>query len=174
MTSLSRPAAPAAAVCLLFILTLSLSGPCKATVPTPPTPPPVSGTFCTLISSELNAYISTFNTTLNLLPPTGYPTIFAANLEKADANAGPQIENSGYMTQVLDQAQEMKAMGAQAVMIQIGFPAMYQPFFGTTTAAKTQYNEVVTFYQNLATSLHAMGMKVIVENDTLLANDDEA
>jgi fibronectin type 3 domain-containing protein len=126
------------------------------------------------MSGELNGYLNTFNATLNLLPPTGYPTIFAANLEKADANAGPQIENSGYMTQVLDQAQEMKAMGAQAVMIQIGFPAMYQPFFGTTTAAKTQYNEVVTFYQNLATSLHAMGMKVIVENDTLLANDDEA
>jgi len=175
MKFLSRPASAAtAAVCLLPILTLSFSAPSKANVPTPPTPPPVTGTFCTLMSGELNGYVNTFNTALNLLPVTGYPTIFAANLEKADANAGPQIENSGYLTQVLDQAQEMKAMGAQAVMIQIGFPAMYQPFFGTTTSGKTQYNEVVTFYQTLANSIRAMGMKIIVENDTLLANDDEA
>ncbi len=65
-------------------------------------------------------------------------------------------------------------MGAQAVMIQIGFPVMYAPFYGTGSAGQSQYNAVVTFYKNLATSLRAMGLKIIVENDELLANDDEA
>lgn len=48
--------------------------------------------------------------------------MFAANLETANANAGPAISNTGYMTGVLNQLHEMKAIDVQAVTVEVSYP----------------------------------------------------
>jgi chitodextrinase len=62
------------------------------------------------------------------------------------------------------QLQELQAMGVQAVTVEVGFPMLYEPFF----SSQTQYQQFVAFYQNLAVSIRAMGLKLIVENECLL------
>ncbi|MFN7997841.1 MAG: fibronectin type III domain-containing protein [Bryobacteraceae bacterium] len=160
--------------CLPLALVLTLSLPCNANVPAPPTPPPPPAGYCSLINTELTANLAAFNSTLNILPPSGHPTVYAANLSTANANSGPQITNVGYLPGVLAQLQEIKATGAQAVMIQVGFPVLYRPFYPTGTSGTSQYNSVVTFYQQLAAAVRSLGMKIIVENDILLSGDVQA
>ena len=65
---------------------------------------------------------------------------------------------------VLAQLQELKAMGVQAVTVEVGFPMLYEPFF----SSQPQYQQFVTFYQNVAASVRAAGLKLIVENECLL------
>jgi fibronectin type 3 domain-containing protein len=155
---------------LLACLILVSSRLCQANVPPPPTPPSPPAGYCSTIYTELSNDLATFSITLNLLAPSNYPTIYAANLETANANAGPQISNPGYMTGILNQLQEMKAMGVQAVMVQVGFPVLYEPFFGSQSA----YQPYATFYAQLASTVRSMGLKLIVENDVLLSNDVSA
>jgi fibronectin type 3 domain-containing protein len=154
---------------MLFMAPLS-----KADTAPPPDPPPVPSGYCTTISNELNSTLQAFNQVL-ATPPTwtpvpGGPTVYAANLQVADANTGPAISGSSYLVSVLPQLNEEKAMGAQAILLQIGFPALYAPFLGGTT----QLAPYLTFYQDLAQAVRGLGMKLIVENDILLANDIQA
>jgi hypothetical protein len=65
-----------------------------------------------------------------------FSLLSTAALTNADANAGPQLVNSGTMAGLQLQLNELQAMGVQAVMVEVG------------------------------------GMKVVVENDTLLTNSD--
>jgi fibronectin type 3 domain-containing protein len=145
--------------CLFAILALSGEFPCRAS-----TPLVVPTTFQALYSS-LDNYLASFNTTLNSQwNGVKYPVLFTANLYNANANSGPQIVNSGSVTTVLAQLQELKAMGVQAVTVEVGFPMLYEPFFST----QAQYQQFVTFYQNVAASVRAAGLKLIVENECLL------
>jgi hypothetical protein len=133
--------------------------PCSAS-----TPLVVPTTFQALYTS-LDNYLASFNTTLNSQwNGVKYPVLFTANLYNANANSGPQIVNSGSVTTVLAQLQELKAMGVQAVTVEVGFPMLYEPFF----SSHTQYQQFVTFYQNVAASVRAVGLKLIVENECLL------
>jgi fibronectin type 3 domain-containing protein len=112
--------------------------------------------------TSLDNYLVSFNTTLNSKwNGVKYPVLFTANLYNANANAGPQMINSGSVSAILAQLQELKAMGVQAVTVEVGFPMLYEPFFSSQT-------QFVAFYQNLAVSVRAMGLKLIVENECLL------
>jgi fibronectin type 3 domain-containing protein len=145
---------------LLAILMLSGKSPCSASTP----PPPVPASFQALYTS-LDNYLVSFNTTLNSQwNGVKYPVLFTANLYNANANAGPQMINSGSVAAILAQLQELKALGVQAVTVEVGFPMLYEPFF----SSQTQYQQFVTFYQNLAVSIRALGLKLIVENECLL------
>jgi chitodextrinase len=148
--------------CYLFaILMLSGKSPCSAS--TPPAPPPPAS-FQALYTS-LDNYLVSFNTTLNAQwNGVKSPVLFTANLYNANANSGPQIVNSGPVASVLAQLQELKAMGVQAVTVEVGFPMLYEPFF----SSQPQYQQFVTFYQNVAASVRAAGLKLIVENECLL------
>ena len=44
------------------------------------------------------------------------------------------------------QLQELQAMGVQAVMVEVGFPVVYQPFL---TSQGQSYSQFVTFYQQV-------------------------
>ncbi len=132
--------------------------------------PPVPPVFQDLYGL-LNTYLSGFNTTLNASPASQYPTIATGNLKNANANAGPQLVNSGSMAGITLQLQELKAMGAKAVMVEVGFPMLYEPFL---TSQGQTYSQFVAFYQQVGAAVHAAGMKLIVENDTLLVNDVQA
>jgi fibronectin type 3 domain-containing protein len=146
-------------LCLPIILTLSvLHSFCEAA-----TPPPVPSTFQDLYS-ELDNYLISFNATLNSSGKAPkYPVLYAGWLTTADANAGPQLIDANRLAGVQLELQGWKAMGAQAAMIELAFPMLYEPFF----SSKAQYQQYVNFYSQVASMVHAAGMKLVVENDTL-------
>jgi chitodextrinase len=144
---------------LFAILMFSARFPCKAG-----TLPPVPSVFQALYTS-LDNYLVNFNTTLNSeWNGVKYPVLFTASLYDANANSGPEMINSASVAAIQAQLQELKAMGVQGVTVEIGFPMLYEPFF----SSQTQYQQFVTFYQNLAASVKALGLKLIVENECLL------
>jgi fibronectin type 3 domain-containing protein len=155
----------------VFYLLAGLLGiacvPSHADVATPPKPPAVPAGYCSTIYTELQNDLSSFNASIGT--PAQYPTLRIAQLQQADANTGPAISGPSYLAGVLTQAQELKAMGFQGLKLAIGFPVLYEPFFGSESAMQPY----LTFYQQLASNLHAMGMKVVVENTILQANNAE-
>ena len=118
----------------------------------------------------LNSDLASFNATLGSGGST-YPVLYSANLTLANANTGPQLVNTNYLIGVQTELQELKAMGAQAVMIEIGFPMLYEPFLTGQGQSQAAF---VSFYQQVAAMVRAEGMKLIVENDTLLSSDVQA
>lgn len=133
--------------------------------------PPVPSAYQALYTQEVN-YLNSFNATLSAGGNgTQFPFLHAANLTGANSNVGPQLANSNQITSIQLQLQEMKAMGVQAVMVEVGFPMLYAPFL--TSQGQTQ-STFVNFYQQVASSVRSMGMKLIVENDTLMSNDVQA
>jgi fibronectin type 3 domain-containing protein len=160
MTILSRSVKYAkSGVCLLAALLLSGKSPLSAQPP-----PPVPASFQALYTS-LDNYLVNFNAAINSQwNGTTYPVLFTANLADANADAGPQIINSGSVAGIQAQLQELKAMGVQAVTVEVSFPMLYEPFF----SSQAQYQQYVAFYQNLAASVRALGLKLIVENEVLL------
>ena len=160
MTSLSRFAMPAKFGLGLFAI-LTWSGlPCSASTPPPPVPPAFQDVY-----TNLNNYLVSFNSTLNSQwNGVKYPVLFTANLYDADANGGPQVvANNNCLTDVEVQLQELKAMGVQGVMVQVGFPMLYAPFF----SSQSQYQQFVTFYENVAAAVRAQGLKLLVDSEAL-------
>jgi len=150
------------------LLTLFVYQPCSADVAAPAPPPPPPAGYCSTIYSELQGYLDTFNETLGT--PATYPTLQAAQLQMADSNTGPAISNPNYLASVMIQAQQLKAMGFQAIKVEVAFPVLYEPFFGSQSALQPYLN----FYQGLAQGIHALGMKIVVENNVLLSTGTEA
>jgi fibronectin type 3 domain-containing protein len=146
---------------------------CKADVPAPSTPPPAPAGYCSTIYDELYGDLQAFNILLSVppiwKPITGGPALYAANLQVADGNTGPGLIGADYLPGVLTQLQEEKALGVQAIMIEIGFPVMYAPFFGGQ-AGVAPY---ISFYTQVAQAVRAAGLKLIVENNVLLTADVE-
>ena len=56
-------------------------------------------------------------------------------------------------------------------MVEVGFPMLYEPFLDSQGVS---YSQFVSFYQQVAASVKAAGLKLVVENDTLLTNDLQA
>ncbi len=156
---------------LAALILLSVHPPCRADVPAPPAPPPPPSGYCSTIYDELWGDLQAFNVLLTV-PPTwkpvaGGPSRFAANLQDADANTGPGLINAGYPAGVLTELQEEKALGVQAIMIQVGFPALYEPFYGS----QANLQPYLDFYSQVAQAVKDADLKLIVENDALLSND---
>jgi fibronectin type 3 domain-containing protein len=159
MTLLSYITPAKLGVGLLALLLVSGKSPLNAQQP-----PPVPASFQALYTS-LDNYLVNFNATINSQwNGTTYPVIFTANLADANADAGPGIINAASVAGIQAQLQELKAMGVQAVAVEVSFPMLYEPFF----SSQSQYQQYVAFYQNLAASVRAAGMKLIVENEVLL------
>jgi fibronectin type 3 domain-containing protein len=152
-------------------MVLSVSLPCKANVPTPATPPPPPAGYCQTINTELTNDLNAFNTNLRQVwNGTTFPVLYAGNLPSADGNVGPHLTDSSHFLGVQNQLLELQAMGYKAVMIEVGFPVLYEPFY----SSQSQYLQYVGFYAQVAATIRAMGMKIIVENDVLLSNDTQA
>ncbi|HXM42287.1 MAG TPA: hypothetical protein VN924_13625 [Bryobacteraceae bacterium] len=163
MISLSRSSALAKfGFCLSAILILAGKSPCRASTP----PPPVPTAFQDLYTS-LDSSLSSFNTTLNSQwNGVKSPVLFSAQLWNANANAGPQLVNANSIAAIQAQLQELKAMGVKAVTVAVGFPMLYAPFF----SSQAQYQQFVTFYQSVAASVRAQGLKLIVDDECLWNN----
>jgi hypothetical protein len=125
--------------------------------------PPVPQSFQDLYNS-LNSDIVNFNTTLGARwSGSKYPVLFASNLTDADSNTGPLLINPGYLQTVQNEIQALKAIGVQAIVVNVSFPMLYQPFF----SSQSQYQQYVTFYGQVAAAVRAAGLKLIVENQCL-------
>ena len=152
-------------------LTVLVSAPSKADVPAPQAAPPVPAGYCTSIYSELSNDLQAFNTQL-ATPPTwtpvsGGPTLYAANLSDADSNTGPSLSGLNYFQTVQGQLQELQALGIQAVVVEVGFPVLYEPFYGSQTALQPYLN----FYSQVAQAVRAAGLKLIVDDEELFSDD---
>ena len=130
--------------------------------------PPVPSTFQDLYT-ELDNYLVSFNATLGPGNASAHPTLMTGSLKAANSNIGPQLLNSTTGMQL--QLNALKAMGAQAIMVEVGFPMLYQPFL---TSQGQSYSAFVAYYQGVAAAVRQAGLKLIVENDTLLSNDVQA
>jgi len=139
-------------------------GAASAQGPPPPVPPEYQDLYTTL-----NTDLNTFNASLpTSLPP--YAGLATLNLSYANGNSGPQLGTSS-LSGIEIQLQELQAMGAKAILIQIGFPLLYEPFLTSLGLSYTQYS---TFYQQVAADVRAAGFKLAIENDTLLSGGASA
>ncbi|MGD0359239.1 MAG: fibronectin type III domain-containing protein [Bryobacteraceae bacterium] len=146
---------------LLTIAMLSaVYTPC-ASAQAPPVPPVFQDLY-----TELNNYLVNFNSTLGSGGGSKSATLMTGSLKVANSNVGPQLLNGTLGMQL--QLNALKAMGAQAILVEIGFPMLYEPFL---TSQGQSYADYVTYYQGLASAIRSAGLKVVVENDTLLSND---
>ena len=149
--------------------------PCKADVPAPPAPPPPPAGYCTQIYNELYSDMQAFNTVL-ATPPTwtpiaGGPTLYGGNLQWANGNTGPSISGPNYLqSTVQPQLQELQALGVQAIVVPVLFPVLYEPFYGSQSA----FTPYLNFYIGVAQAVRAAGLKLIVDNEILFANDTAA
>ena len=140
------------------VLTLSALHPsCKAQ--TPPVPAAYQDLY-----TELNNYLTSFNATLNSdWNGSKYPVLYTADSLTANGNAGAQLINPLDFTEVQLELQGFKAMGYQAVMIELPFPMLYEPFY----SSQAQYQQFVNFYTQVASFIRGLGMKIVIENDSL-------
>jgi fibronectin type 3 domain-containing protein len=88
----------------------------------------------------------------------------------ANGNTGPTLNNSSNLAAVQNELVQLQAMGYQAVMMEIGFPVLYEPFY----PSQAVYQQYVGFYAQVTAMIRAMGMKIVVENDALLSSDAQA
>jgi fibronectin type 3 domain-containing protein len=147
-------------LCLSILVTLAGFRPCRAASP-PPVPPSYQDLY-----TSLDNYLNSFNTTLNgIWNGSKYPVLYSAELTSADANTGPKLISPGYFTGVQLQIQALQAMGVKAITVEVGCPILYQPFF---SANPSQYQQVVSFYSQVAAAVRAAGLKLVVENNFLL------
>jgi len=154
-------------VCILALIVVPL---CEAQAPPAP-PPGYQGLYDTL-KGDLTA----FNTTLSgLWSGTEYPVLYGGNLANANSNQGPSLLNYGQPTL---QIQAMKAVGAQCVVVQVGFPLLYPPFYKFLATQpgfeNLTYADFANLYQQIAQEVHAAGLKLVVEANNLLSDDMQA
>jgi len=145
----------------LFTAWMLLTSHTSASAQVPPVPPAFQD-----LSSSLDTQLANFNAKLGSGNPSAYPTLLTGSLKAADSNLGPTLlsDTNGIELQL----NALKAMGAKAILVQVGFPMLYEPFLTLQGQSSSAY---VAFYQGLATAIRQAGLKLIVENDTLQGND---
>jgi hypothetical protein len=125
--------------------------------------PPVPAEYQDIYST-LTTQIAGFDAAVNAgWNGSTYPYLDAPQLSAADSNQYTTILGSTFYTYaVLPELEELQALGANAVTVHIDFPTFYQPFY-TYEGNPSQYQQFVSFYQQLAQDVRARGMKLVVE-----------
>ncbi len=130
---------------------------------TVPIPVPVPATYQTLYNS-LETDMSTFTQSI----PTTYngSTFYAVQLLSASSDNGLNLLNANTAAGVQMEMNQLRALGITAVTVHIDFPYLYAPYYSD----QTEYQQMLAFYTNLASEVHGMGMKLIVETQVAKAN----
>jgi chitodextrinase len=112
----------------------------------------------------LTTQIASFESTVEAgWNQSSYPTLFTPQLQAASSDQYTQLLTTYYMTSIVQpQLQELRALGATGVTVHIDFPILYQPFYASDPS---EYQEFVSFYQQLAQSIHSQGLKLVVESN---------
>ncbi len=116
------------------------------------------------IYSNLTTQIGAFQTAVNQSwNGSAYPATWAPHLSSAESLNYLSLIGANYFNiTVLTEIQELQATGAKAVTVHIDFPILYQPFY-TWSNTPGNYSQFVAFYQQVVDTVHARGMKLIVE-----------
>jgi len=126
----------------------------------PPNVPAQYQAIYSNLTTQIGAFQTAVNQNWNGKP---YPVTWAPHLNNAESdNYLNLLAPYYYSNTVLTELLELQATGAKAVTVHINFPILYQPFY-TYTNNPTGYAQFVAFYQQLASDIHARGMKMIVE-----------
>jgi hypothetical protein len=125
--------------------------------------PPVPAEYQDLYNS-LTTQIAGFETAVDAgWNGSSYPYLNAPQLETANSGQYTQLLGTNYYaSQVIVQLDELQALGANAVTIHINFPIFSQPFY-TYAGNPAQYQQFISFYQQVAQDVRARGMKLVVE-----------
>lgn len=126
----------------------------------------VPSTYLDLYTS-LQGKISSFdNTVRSQWNGQKAPVVFAAELLSANGNRGLQLLNAQTRTSYLLELSALKGLGVQAVIIPIGFPILYQPFY-QFNGDPGDYARMLDFYKQLVADVHGEGLKLIVETSVM-------
>lgn len=90
----------------------------------------------------------------------GGGTELATELQLANGNFGHHLFSSGYLTIVDDEIADLRAMGVQAVVVNVAFPLLLPTFTGSS-----QY---LAFYEKVADAIHHAGMALAVEQNPVI------
>ncbi|MGA2589340.1 MAG: fibronectin type III domain-containing protein [Bryobacteraceae bacterium] len=124
-----------------------------------PVPPVFQDLFNTL-----NTDLGDFNTALNgLWNGSKYPVLYAGELSNANSNNSNLLTSSA-LPSVQNQLSMLKALGVQAVAVEVSFPMLYEPFF----SSQTEYQQYVSYYSQVATMVKQQGFKLIVESQSMI------
>jgi chitodextrinase len=124
--------------------------------------PPVPAQYQDLYNT-LNTQIAGFDTAVNAgWNGKPYPYLNAPQLQVASSDEYTLLLQPGYAEAVSTELEELQALGAKAVTVQILFPILYQPFYDYI-GDPAQYQQFLTLYQQLAQKIHSRGMKLVVE-----------
>jgi uncharacterized protein (TIGR03437 family) len=133
-----------------------------AAAQTPTVPAEYQGLYNEL-QAKLNAFDSAVSAQWN---GTQYSTLFSGELLTVNSNRGLQLLGSNVRTGYLTELAALKKVGAQAVVVKMGYPLLYEPFM-QFNGTPDDYSKIVAFFQQVVKDVHDAGMKVIVESDTL-------
>jgi fibronectin type 3 domain-containing protein len=125
---------------------------------------PVPSSFQPIYTLDQN-YLQSFTTgtlTANGTPPP-YAGMQCGSLQAADSNEGPSLLTANPTQQLL----ALQALGVPCIEVHVSFPLLYEPFMTSQGQSMSAFQ---TFYSNLATQIHGMGMKVVVESTVLFTS----
>jgi len=143
---------------LFVILTFACLCPCMGQ------PPVVPVVFQDLYNT-LNGDLGDFNSAVNgVWDGSKHPVLYTGELSNANSNNGPQLIGSNALPAVQDDLIMLKALGVQAVAVEVSFPMLYEPFF----SSRTQYQQYVSFYAQVAAAVRAQGLKLVVESQSMM------
>jgi len=106
------------------------------------------------------------NTVSGTWDGTKPPVVFSSELLSANANSGLVLLQPTRMDLVSLELSRLKSLGVKAVTMQIGFPILYSPFFAFN-GDPNDYQSLLSFYQQVASTVHSQGLKLIVESGPL-------
>ena len=126
--------------------------------------PPVPSGYQDLFTS-LNTQISSFSTTVNASwNKVPYPVLYAPHVNTVSSSMGPELLGPNILAQALTEIQELQALGAKCVVLEISFPVLYRGFYSTDT----EYQQYLNFYLQVASAIRAGGMKLVVETQSVV------
>jgi hypothetical protein len=95
---------------------------------------------------------------------------YASQFLTANSETNADVTKPGYMNAVLMELQGQQALGIQALTLHINFPTLYAPYYSN----QTDFQQVLNFYQSVASEVRGRGLKLIVETQVAKSSSSPA
>src|SRR5947209_8832342 len=122
--------------CMSLLAALSFAGVCSAQVPA------TYQDLYTQLDGDLNHFQSSINGSWN---GSKYPVKFTGQLTDANCNNGPALLQPSSFTLIQNEILLLKALGVQAVSVEVSFPMLNAAFFNSIGQPAYQ-SQFITFY----------------------------
>ncbi len=135
----------------------------------------MSGTACANVASYDESIPSTYQSMYTTLdqtlngfsqnldskqPVATHQVIYATELLPADSNLGPKLLSQQALQSVMKFLDAIQKLGVQGVTIDISYPILTPSF--------PNYDQYLSFYQNVVEQVRQRGMKIDIESETPL------